>query len=275
MNRETRITVLGGRGFIGSHLVPHLHRLGYDCRSPERQDESIWTGPLGHVIYAIGLTADFRSKPLETVESHVCVLHRLIQAADLQSITYLSSTRVYVGGTDTSENASLQVNPSEPGDLYSLSKLMGESLCLHCGRQRMKVARLSNVVGLREDPDTFVDQLLEEGRRTGKVVFRSRLECKKDYVFIDDAVDLLARIAVSSESGIYNVAGGEGIENAEIASALAADMGFEVSVAPDALAWGFAPIDISKVKARFGFSPRGFRDYFPAFLRSYRKKKGI
>lgn len=274
MNKPA-ITVLGSTGFIGSHLAQYLQRQGYDCNLPGKGDESLYTSALGHVIYAIGLTADFRSRPLDTVEAHVCLLQRLIRAGNFESLTYLSSTRVYAGAADTAETARLQVNPNDPGDLYNLSKLMGESLCLHGGRQSMKVARLSNIVGLRPDPDIFIDQLLEEGCRTGRVVFRTALESRKDYLFIDDTLDLLTRIALSPETGIFNVASGEGVENGKIARALAAEMGFEVSVAADAPAWDFTAVDVSRVRARFGFSPRRFSEYFPIFLRSYRREKGL
>jgi nucleoside-diphosphate-sugar epimerase len=273
LNDKT-ITVLGGRGFIGSHLVRYFQTAGYECRVPQRGDES-WTAPLGHVIYAIGLTADFRSRPFDAVESHVCLLERLLRAGNFQSLTYLSTARVYGGSLDTSEAADLHVNPVNPDDLYNLSKLAGESLCLHCGREGMKVARLSNVVGQRDDTNTFLYQLLEQGRETGKVVFRTSLESKKDYVDVDDAVALLARLSVSTSTGIYNVAGGEGTRNREIAETLVEEMGFKVSVAPGAVTSEFNSVDISKAKSEFGFSPRRFGDYFPAFLRGYRKKKGL
>jgi nucleoside-diphosphate-sugar epimerase len=265
------ITVLGGRGFVGSHLVRHLRGQGHDCFVPERNDETVFRRPLGRVVYAIGLTADFRSRPLETVEAHVCLLKRLLETADFESLTYLSSTRVYAGAADTAEAARLQVNPNDPSDLYNLSKLMGESLCLHGGRPGLKVARLSNIIGPRADPDMFIDQLLDEGRRTGGVVFRTSLDSRKDYLHIDDAAALIARIALSGNVGIYNVASGEGVANGEIARALTAEMGFDVSVVPGAPTWDFTAIDVSQAKARFGFSPQAFSDYFPAYLRDYRR----
>lgn len=267
----SKVTVLGAKGFVGSHLVRHLRRQGQDCLAPERDDETIFRRPLGRVIYAIGLTADFRSRPLETVEAHVCLLRRLLETGDFESLTYLSSTRVYAGVTDTSEEAGLRVNPNDGSDLYNLSKLMGESLCLHGGRSGLNVARLSNIVGLRPDPDMFIDQLLKEGRRTGKVVFRTSLESRKDYLYIDDAVDLLVRIAQSGEKGIYNVASGEGVTNGEIARALAAEMGFEVSVVSGAPTWEFTAVDVAKARERFAFSPRKFAEYFPAYLQDYRR----
>ena len=275
MTAKPTLTVLGAAGFIGSHLVRHLRALGLHCMAPSRGDELSAQDSLGHVVYAVGLTADFRSRPLDTVEAHVCLLQRLIRQGNFDSLTYLSSTRVYADATNTDESATLAVNPNLPGDLYNLSKLMGEALCLHSGRPGMKVARLSNVVGLRQDPDIFIDQLLEEGATSGKVVFRTDLASRKDYLLIDDAVELIARIALSSDSGIFNVASGEAVSNREIAEALKIEMGFTIQVSPNAAAWDFTGVDIKKIKARFGFSAQRFADYFPVYLQFYRQYKNI
>lgn len=271
---DPRITVLGGNGFIGNHLLHHFQQRGLDCHAPVRGDESIFSEQLGHVIYAIGLTADFRVRPLDTVEAHVCLLNRLLASARFESLTYLSSTRVYADSSDTSETAYLRVNPNEAGDLYNLSKLMGESLCLHGERTNIKIARLSNIVGLRHDPDIFIDQLLEEGCAQGHIMLRTSLDSTKDYLYIDDAVEVLSAIALSSETGIFNVASGEGVKNGEIVRFLEQEMGFAVTVASDASVWNFTEIDISRIKALFKFSPRKFQDYFPRFLNLYRQKKG-
>ena len=259
-------TVLGANGFIGSHLVAYLRGEGHECHAPEKGDEAIFQAPLGHVIYAIGLTADFRDRPLATVEAHVCVLRRLMAEGDFESLTYLSSTRVYANSNATSETATLLVNPSESGDLYNISKLMGESLCLHGGRLNAKVIRLSNIVGLRIDADSFIDQLLEEGYSTGRIELHTRLDSKKDYLYIDDAVSLIGAIALSSMSGIFNVASGEGVENAQVIHFLEMKMGFHSSVSADAPMRDFVQIDITKIRDAFGFNPRKFSDYFPCFL---------
>lgn len=273
MTTKPTLTVIGAAGFIGSHLVRHLRALGADCLAPLRGEELSAKHSLGHVVYAAGLTADFRSRPLDTVEAHVCLLQRLIRQGNFDSLTYLSSTRVYAGAENTDESATLAVNPNFSGDLYNLSKLMGEALCLHSGRSEMKVARLSNVVGLRRDPDIFIDQLLEEGAASGKVVFRTNLASRKDYLLIDDAVELIAQIALSAENGIFNVASGEAVSNREIAEALKIEMGFTVEVSPNAASWDFTEVDIEKIKSRFGFSAQRFADYFPVYLQRYRQYK--
>lgn len=268
------ITVLGGTGFIGGNFQRQALALGYDCSAPGKGDPGIFQRDLGHVLYSIGLTADFRTRPLETVEAHVCLLRKLIEIGNFTSLTYISSTRLYAGAPSTAESATLRVNPNESGDLYNISKLMGESLCLHCGRGGFKVARLSNIVGLRSDPDIFIDQLLEEGCRNGHVALRTSLESQKDYLYIDDAVKLLLNITLSEERGIFNVASGEGISNREIVRYLEREMGFKVSVAPDAARWDFTAIDVARVRSLFDFSPQPFSLYFPKFLQAYRQKKG-
>lgn len=275
MNADPLVTIIGGTGFIGSNLVRHLNAIDVATVVPLRGEELVDQSCLGHVIYAAGLTADFRSRPLDTVEAHVCLLRRLLRQGNFQSLTYLSSTRIYAGATSTLESATLSVNPNVAGDLYNISKLMGESMCLHCGHPKVKISRLSNVVGLRRDPDIFIDQLLQQGLATGKVTLQTSLESKKDYLLVDDAVRLIAQIALSDETGIFNVASGEAVANYQIVEALVTGMGFKIAVAPNAATWDFSEISVEKVKKHFDFSAQQFADYFPGYLLRYRQQKGI
>jgi nucleoside-diphosphate-sugar epimerase len=275
---DARFTVLGGQGFIGSHLVRHLRARGHTCWVPDRDDPALFERELGHVVYAIGLTADFRSRPLATVEAHVCALRQVLAAGRFDTLTYLSSTRVYAGASSTREDASLRVDPQAASDLYNLSKLMGEALCLHCGHAGMKVARLSNIVGAHgraAGKASFIDQLLEEGLRTGQVHLQTALESAKDYLSIADATDTLARIALSPHCGIFNVASGVGVTNEEIVRLLECRMGWQVSVDKHAPAWGFERIDVSRVQGLFGSEPQPFAAYFCALLRALAPVEGI
>ncbi|MDF3857216.1 MULTISPECIES: NAD-dependent epimerase/dehydratase family protein [Achromobacter] len=270
------VTVLGASGFVGRNLVARLRAEGTPCDAPPRQDPGLLNRPLGHVVYAIGLTSDFRSRPLETVEAHVCQLRELLAHGDFDSLTYLSSTRVYAGTADTSESATLTVNPNDPSDLYNLSKLMGESLCLHGGRSGAKVARLSNIVGLRDTADSFIDQLLQEGAREGRITLHTALSSRKDYLYIDDAVTQILAIARSANAtGIFNVAHGTGVENLEITEWLRNALGYATSVAEEAPEWAFADVDVSRIRALGIPPPRAFSEFFPHFLEQYRLHRGI
>jgi nucleoside-diphosphate-sugar epimerase len=125
-------TILGARGFIGSHLVSFLEHKGVECFAPAGE-EHLYGRDLGHIIYCIGLTADFRTRTFDTVEAHVCALLDILKNCRYDSFLYLSSTRVYKNAQSTNEETMLAVDPCNPDDIYDISKIMGESLCLTTG----------------------------------------------------------------------------------------------------------------------------------------------
>lgn len=249
-------TVLGASGVIGRRMVAFLQQIGHTVYTPERGDLGVWTRPLGHVIYAIGLTADFRQRPFETVQAHVSLLAELLQRADFDSLLYLSSTRVYGRATSGNEDAPLTVLAQDPSDLYNLSKLMGESLCLHGGRSGVRIARLSNVVGGDDaDSDNFVPSLLRAAQ-SGHIELKTAEESTKDYIHIDDVVELLQRIAVGGQHRVYNVASGQQLRHANWTRRLADLTGCSVGTAPGAALQQFVPIDTTRIRTEFGYMPR-------------------
>lgn len=173
-------TVLGASGYIGSRVVRHLRAEGHAVWAPERGDSSILNRPLGHVLYCVGLTGDFRNRPFDTVQAHVGLLAEILRHANFESLLYLSSTRVYQGAERTDEDAPLTVVPGTPSDLYNLTKLTGESLC-HCsGREGVRVVRLSNVVGEGMDPASgnFIATLLQDAR-SGRCAEKLAGKCER------------------------------------------------------------------------------------------------
>lgn len=252
----TRFTVLGGRGAIGSRLVAALQARGDEVWAPQRDDANVLAKPLGHVIYAIGVTGDFRSRALDTVQAHVCALVPVLRHASFESLLYLSSTRVYGAQPRGTEESVLQVDPQDPSDLYNLSKLMGESMCLCSGRSDVRVARLSNVVGAEDgDSANFLPSLLREAR-AGCITLRTDPASAKDYIHVDDVVDLLPRIATQGRHTVYNVASGEQLTHGQWLDYLVARTGCTVQVQAQAPLLRFAPVDTTRIRAEFGFAPR-------------------
>lgn len=250
-------TVLGASGYIGSRLTNHLRAQGHTVWSPERGHPGLYTRSLGHVLYCVGLTADFRSRPFDTVEAHVSLLNAVLQRARFDSLLYLSSTRVYLGAGATHEDTPLTVIPGDPAYLYNLTKLSGESLCHASGRKGVRVARLSNVVGPGMDATSgnLVADLVGQAR-TGHVVLRSAAESAKDYVHVADLLDLLPRIAVAGRSTVYNVASGCQTTHAQWLEWLQAWTGCTVEVAAEAPLQYFPPIDVQRLRAEWGVAPR-------------------
>lgn len=266
----SRFTVLGGHGFIGRHLVARLGALGHEVLAPERG--SPWPeGDLGHVVYAIGLTADFRTRSVATVDAHVNLLARLVERGRYQDLLYLSSTRVYKGlAGEASEDAVLRVQPQDGDDLYNLSKLMGEALCLQAAAGG-RVARLSNVYGPGPASPSFLASVVDDAVRRGRVVLHTSLDSDKDYVPVDQAADLLIQIALRGRQRVYNVASGRNVTHGAVMERLRALTGCTVEVAAGAPRTTFPPILVQRVAAEFGWQARRVEDGIEQLVQASRE----
>lgn len=248
-------TVFGAMGFVGRALVAHLERGGYRVRAVGRGDASWRDADLGHAFYTIGLTADFRTRPFETIDAHVSLLTDVLRGASFASFVYLSSTRVYGPAASTDEAAAIPAFPGNPDHLYNLSKLMGEAACLGSGLANARVARLSNVFGEDLASQNFLASVLREAAETGRVQLRTSLASAKDYVWVGDVVRALEAIAVAGREPITNVAFGGNTTHGEIMEAVRSATGAAVSVAADAPTVGFPEIATARLD-RLGITGR-------------------
>jgi nucleoside-diphosphate-sugar epimerase len=255
-NKSYEFVVLGSGGWIGSALVEELRLQGRSVLAVNRHALQSWLAEKrfsGIIIYAIGLTADFRRRPYETVNAHVSLLNKVLQQEEVSRLLLLSSTRVYARSNVTTESAPLPCLSSDPSDLYNLSKLLGESLVLQDPRPGMKVVRLSNVVGPGQPASTFVGALLEEGSATGMVTIQQPADTSKNYVALTDVVRLLPLIADRGQHRLYNLGSVRNTSHAEVAAWLERQ-GARVRFASGEAAsngLSFPPLAIDRLAAEF------------------------
>lgn len=215
------ITVLGAGGWIGSALIASLRAQGRGVEAIDRQRLPAWIAgsqEVGPVVYAIGMTADFRDLPYATVEAHVGLLSQVLQRPGVKQLVYLSSSRVYARCGSTLETGPIPCLSSDPSDIYTLSKLLGEALVLQDPRPGLRIVRLSNVIGPQQPCTTFLGALLKEARESGIVRIHQPASSCKDYIHLDDVVRLLPQIAEAGRQRIYNLGSGRNLSHAEIAS---------------------------------------------------------
>ena len=248
------VTILGARGWVGTALSVHLQQLGQEVKTIDRTNLTSWltaSDPQGPLIYAIGLTADFRQKPHETCRAHVDLLSRVLERKGVHQLLYLSSTRVYSRSPDTSETATLPCLSSDPSDLYNLSKLLGEALVLQDPRPGMRVVRLSNVVGAGQPRSTFIGALLAEAEGTKGVTVRQPPNTEKDYVSLADVVRLLPQIAQHARQRLYNLGSGLNSSHSDVATWLGCQ-GIEVKfLASPEPGLTFPPLQIDRLLQEF------------------------
>lgn len=269
---ESLFTVFGATGFIGRHLVQNLKTGGYEVKCPPRGAAGDESGHLGHVVYCVGLTGDFRTRLVDTVEAHVGLLSRLLSVANFDSWLYLSSTRVYGISAQSevaTEDRTLEVLPGADS-VYDLSKLLGEAVCLAHPNPSVRAVRLSNVYGPSQSETTFLGSVLRELIDTGGVTIGEAPDSAKDYVAVEDVVGVLERIALAGRHRLYNLASGEATDHRTLAEMLSAFTGGQVSFREGGAVRRFPAIDTSRVADDLGFSPRPFRQGLEALVRHLR-----
>lgn len=258
-----KFTVFGADGFVGRRLVSRLLRDGHSVTSVGRGDEiDLKSVDLGHVMYCVGVTGSrFKTEQFKVVDAHVSSMARLLEFGRFSSFLYMSSARVYEESfTDTSESARFSVDPSTISDFYNLSKLMGESLILNAGQQTSRIARISYAVDFTEDSTDNVTMFIRSAL-SGSVRFEADKQSVKDYVVMDDVLDMLPTIALQGRSRIYNVAGGVNVSTREIANLLSEETGCTVEFIGGEPVRRPKVVDVSRLSSEFSYRPSSLLEY--------------
>jgi nucleoside-diphosphate-sugar epimerase len=272
-------TVLGASGYIGSALARCLTAAGEACFAPKRGDDSLFHRPLGHVIYCVGLTADYAQRPLEAVEAHVGFLRDVLAGAKFDSLVYLSSTRLYDSqpaggaGTPCREDGDLVLNPNTPRHIYDLSKATGEAMCLQASGGRGRAVRLSCVYGGDIGQDSFLHTTIRKALTHPSLELATAPDTARDYVHLDDVVRLLPEIARRGARGLYNLASGVNVTNRELLAAIGEATGCSIGMTGQG---GVAAplVSVERLREEFGFRPIGVLGAVPELVRQAAVARG-
>ena len=241
-------TIIGGRGFIGSHLVRALEQAGVRCWIPQRDDPGLFNRDLGDIYYCAGVNAASTRKTFETQRVHVAQAAEILNDATFDSFLYLSSTRVYLNADHGHEAGSLKVDPANADDLFNVTKLAGEAVCLADARPSVRVARVSNVYGRGARQETFLASIVRDAVCDHRILLRTALDTAKDYISIKDCVRALRAIADRGTERLYNVASGINVSHAEITAALEKRTGAVVEVKEGSVTQYYPRIDVTRLR---------------------------
>ena len=266
-----KFTVFGSKGYLGSSFTKYLKSQNIECLTLDIRNDEIPKENLGHVIYAIGVP-NFKENPMKAVDAHVFQLNKLLNKINFDSFLYLSSTRVYHNTSSTDENASLIVNPSDFHNLYNISKIMGEAICNISKQQNVRIVRLSNVIGNNFGSNVFLTSIIQDALKTKKIILQSKLDSEKDYVYIDDALNMMLKISLQGKNSIYNIASGQNIKNNEIVNKLKEITGCKIEVMKNATIHLFPPISIKQIQKEFNFEPTSILNKFEKIVSEYEEK---
>jgi nucleoside-diphosphate-sugar epimerase len=273
MNRAVN-TVFGGLGFIGSYLCQSFEKDGLPYQIVNRQD-SLPTGYLGNVFYCAGVTADFRSRPFDTMDAHISTLSKVLKQCQYTSLLYLSSARIYRHAPSTTEDSKFTVCPQDPEDLVDLSKLAGEALCLSMNNEKVRIVRLSNVFGKDFTSDMFLTEMIKSALLKREINLQSALNSSKDFIDVKSVVNMMRCISDKGTHRIYNVASGYNVSHKEIVCKLQDVTGCSLMIADDASSIIWSLINIDLIKQEFDFKPICLTDKLEELVSEYREYYGL
>jgi UDP-glucose 4-epimerase len=282
--------ILGGNGFIGSHLVDRLLAEDHNVRVFDKYEEH-YRKPVAGVEYCVGdfgnrgmlsealtgidivfhlisttLPKTSNDDPVFDVQSNVVETIFLLEQCvtnKIRKVVFISSGGAIYGNPPSlpiSENC-----PTEPECSYGITKLAVEkymALFNHLHGLDYVVLRPSNPYGGRQNPDGIQGAI---SVFLGRIAQGKSLEIwgdgqvVRDYIFIDDLIDgMYKAVSVNALSRVFNLGSGIGHSLNEILDVIRKVTGKEIKVVYKAKRSFDIPsiyLDICRAKQELSWAP--------------------
>ncbi|NNC85361.1 MAG: NAD(P)-dependent oxidoreductase [Bacteroidia bacterium] len=214
------ILVTGSNGFIGSSLTRHLSQLGYKICEHNLSDGDISKDgslrfcedlKIDHVFHLAARTfvPDSWTHPQEFIRSNVLGTGQVLEFCRKTgaALTYISA---YLYGAP--ESLPITENtPLKPNNPYALSKCMAEEQVEFYAKQykvRSCIIRPFNIYGIGQDSNFLIPHVIHQVLHEKNIHVKD-LEPKRDYVYLDDLVEALAKtVQYKKEFGVFNISSG-------------------------------------------------------------------
>ncbi|MET1160409.1 MAG: NAD-dependent epimerase/dehydratase family protein [Thermoprotei archaeon] len=259
-----RAVVTGGAGFIGSHLVDYLVKLG---AKEIRVIDNLSSGNLDNlsnhlekpylkfsksdlkrfsdelvrlfrdteIVFHYAANPEVRVSSIEPrrhFEENVVATFNVLEAARLNDVKYhvfASSSTVY--GEARVIPTPEDYHPLEPISVYGASKLACEALYISYAKLygfKVIIARYANIIGPRSTHGVIIDFINKLRKNPKRLEILGDGTQKKSYLHVYDAVEatlhLVKRFDLVKDYDVYNIGSEDWIEVREIARIVVEEM---------------------------------------------------
>jgi len=237
-----KILITGGSGFIGSHIVDELLRLGHEVRILDRKspfqksgidfvkgdfmkDSIIKKAIKGiDVIYHIGGFSNIdmvKDNPLKTIEFNILGTAKLLEAARK------NKTKRFVFAS------SIYVNDNK-GHLYTTSKIASEMLCrdyFTLYGLPYTILRFGTVYGPRSRMADVISRFVDSGVKDKTIKIYGDGNQKRNFIYVKDAAEASAKtLSKKAINKTYLVADKSQTSINELAQIVAKKIGKKVKI---------------------------------------------
>ena len=246
-----------GQGFVGTNISIFLKKKKYNLFLPKKGKYKFKKN-LHNVIYCIG-NQNWLKDLKVTYDAQLGLVPEIIFNNKFDSFTLLSSTRLYLGNLEgeTSENNPININSNDKNFFYNSLKLAAENLCLTLNNKNIKVVRMSNLFG-----DNFTNQvyllptLIRNSIKYKKINIYISKNSTKDFIYVNDAFDVLFKIIKRGKHRLYNVASGKNIKLSKILKEIKKITNCKINYTHSSNVVKEPKINIKRIIKEFNFKPK-------------------
>ena len=243
-------TIFGHRGFIGSAIKNKLK--AHNLILPEKKELNFRKN-LGNIIYCIG--SDLWKKDIyNSYYANLGYIPEIVEKNKFSTFTFLSSIRIYNNSTSSKEESNLCINPNFHNDYYNIKKICAESYLLN-SKKKVKIIRLTNLYGENYNAPIVLPTFIRSAIKKRKILISINKNSLKDYLSIDDAMNIILKIIQSGKESIYNVASGKRISLISIANQIKKITNCKIIYSNQDKKINEKLINISKIEKEFNFKP--------------------
>jgi len=215
-----RFLVTGANGFIGSALVNHLSSLNHQVTGFVRGEE------LSYLIESefdvvINCAASIHNEDLDQMyKDNVLLTYDLLTKLKYNHFIQIGSSSEY-GSTE--EMMSIE-NPLDPATPYEATKAAATMLALGISKslgRKVSIVRPFSIYGPGMPERSFLKTLTKALLYDEAYTIYSGAH---DWVYIDDFIEGLTKVAEDKKEGIFNLCSGKSISNNEVAKILSNSM---------------------------------------------------